>query len=156
MPVHEREQSDGVARADSGHSFAATRGGRRDHELEACVAQSDRSGKRAFEAVEHRLTVFPEPRFPVQVVGGDKGPPSVEVFYHPVIAATPEGRVLNSFDIETPTVGQAVDQRADLQLLRWGRPHFYKSNCGFVRVRIRVWTSSRNERTRTMQRDHRC
>src|SRR5438876_6955135 len=156
LSIHEREQRDAVPLSDSTHRLAARRENRCDYEAQAVVAERIRRVKCASQAVERRLTRVPEPWLLVQVVCGDEAAPSLEVFYYPVVAATPDRRVVDGFDVEIPTVGQEIDQRAALQLLRRSSPHFHKSSSGLLRVRIHAWTSWRGERTHTMQRGRRC
>ena len=154
--VDEREQSDGVLRPESTHRLAACRRDRRSHEAEAAVAKGNRRVECTSQAVERRVTRVPEPRLLVEVVRCDEAALSLEVLDDPVVAATPEWRVADGLDVETPTVSEEIDQRAALQLLRRGRPHFPKRNRGDLRVRIRAWRSSRGKRTHTIQRARRC
>src|SRR5712691_10383988 len=70
--VHQREQGDGVTRPDSTHRFAVAREDRREHEVEAGVAEGNRAAECADQAVEHRLPSISEPGLPLEVVDSDK------------------------------------------------------------------------------------
>ena len=123
---YEREQGDRVAWPEPTHRLAAARGHRRDHELEAAVAECDRGVERASETSERRLARVSEPVLPVEVVDGHEGTRSLAVAHHPVVAAPADGRVLGRVDVEAPVVGESADQVARLDVLRQ-RPHATKS-----------------------------
>ena len=101
-------------------------GDRRDHELEAAVAECDSGVERTSETVERRLTCVSEPVLPVQVVDGHEGARSLAVAHHPVVAAPADGRVLGRVDVEAPVIGESTDQRTRVDALRQ-RSHATKS-----------------------------
>src|SRR5438445_2742722 len=120
LTFHEREEGDGVARPNSTHRFAVGRADWCDHEAEACIAEGNGTAECAYQAGEDGLPSVSEPGLPLEVVDGDEAARSARVGCDPVVAPKPDRRVVDGRDVEAPSVSQAIDQRAGLNLLRQG------------------------------------
>jgi hypothetical protein len=115
-----------VARPEPERRLATSREQRRDDEAEAALSEGDGGLERAPEAFEHRLARLAEPRLLIEVIDRHEPARSRAVTRQPVVAATSDRRVLESFDVEAPAAGQSTDQRAGVEVIRQ-RPHYEPS-----------------------------
>src|SRR6266566_3935157 len=97
--VHKRKQGDGVARPNSTHRFAVAREDRREHEVEAGVAEGNGAAECTDQAVEHRLPSISEPGLPFEVVDSDEAARPRSISCPPMVAPKPDRCVVDRIDI---------------------------------------------------------